>query len=269
MNENDDLSLLHAFVDGELDLTNRLRLEERMRSEPSLARRIEELAQLRDVIAARADYHPAPATARDRLRASMAQAAAAPAAAPTRRPRVPAGIAAALVPWLDWRALAAALGLVAVLAVGVDRFRPHADDRLLDEVVASHVRSTLGEHLVDIASSDQHTVKPWLSSKLDFSPPVGELRLAGSVFLGGRIDYLDGRPVAALVYRQGAHVVNEFVWPSATAATDPVFMEQRGYRTAHWSGHGMAHWAISDVNAEEFAGVVGAMRSVGSETPGR
>ena len=87
----------------------------------------------------------------------------------------------------------------------------------MDEAVASHVRSTLGPHLVDVASSDHHTVKPFLSSKLGFSPPVYELQLPGSVFVGGRVDYLDGQPVAALVYRQGEHVVNAFVWPSGRA----------------------------------------------------
>jgi anti-sigma factor RsiW len=117
----------------------------------------------------------------------------------------------------------------------------------------------MGEHLVDVASSDHYTVKPWLSSKLDFSPPVSELTVPGSVFVGGRVDYLAGRPVAALVYRQGLHVVNTFVWPSASKPAKPAFSEERGYQIAHWSERGMAHWAISDVNRDEFGVVVAAL----------
>jgi len=134
------------------------------------------------------------------------------------------------------------------------------EQRLADDVVASHVRSTLGQHLVDVASSDHHTVKPFLSSKLGFSPPVQELQVAGSIFLGGRADYLDGRPVAALVYKQGEHVINSFVWPSTASDGRPSFSAERGYRTAHWSYNGMAHWVISDVNREEFQAIVAAVQ---------
>ena len=135
----------------------------------------------------------------------------------------------------------------------------------MDDVVASHVRSTLGQHLVDIASSEHHVVKPWLSSKLDFSPPVNELQIPGSVFLGGRVDYLDGHPVAALVYRQGEHVVNSFVWPDTGKDTKPDFSSQRGFQMAHWSQAGMAHWVISDVNREEFKVVVSAVQAGGED----
>ena len=140
--------------------------------------------------------------------------------------------------------------LVAVLAVTLNlAWLPSSqDERLLDDVVASHVRSTLGQHLVDVASSDHHTVKPWLSSKLDFSPPVTELQIPGSVFLGGRVDYLDGRPVAALVYRQGEHVVNSFVWPSTAKDSKAEFSEERGFQTAHWSQR--RHDALGDLGRE-------------------
>jgi anti-sigma factor RsiW len=123
------------------------------------------------------------------------------------------------------------------------------------------VRSTVGPHLVDVLSSDHHTVKPFLSSKLGFSPPVAELPLAGSVFVGGRVDYLDGRPVAALVYRQGDHVVNSFVWPDSASDSKPEFATERGYRIAHWLQGGMRHCVISDVNREEFQRLVEAVRT--------
>jgi anti-sigma factor RsiW len=146
-------------------------------------------------------------------------------------------------------------------AINFTWLRSSQDERLLDDVVASHVRSTLGEHLVDVASSDHHTVKPWLSSKLDFSPPVAELQLPGSAFLGGRVDYLGGRPVAALVYRQGPHVVSSFIWPATGKDSRPEFAEARGFQTAHWTHGGMHHWVISDVNRGEFDAVVAAIRA--------
>jgi anti-sigma factor RsiW len=123
------------------------------------------------------------------------------------------------------------------------------------------VRSTLGQRLVDVASSDRHTVKPWLSSKLDFSPPVTELPLPGSVFLGGRVDYVDGRPVAALAYQQGQHVVNSYLWPSDGKDRAAAFSAERGFQIAHWTRNSMNHWVISDLGREEFAAVVRALET--------
>jgi anti-sigma factor RsiW len=256
MKTNNEYQLLTAFVDGELDLSSRLEIEERMRSDAALARKIEEIGQLREAIREGADYHRAPAALRERVAGSMAPERPRPT-------REPAAFVTAVQRWLDWRPLVASFGLVAMLAVALNVawLRSSQEDRLLDDVVASHVRSTLGQHLVDVASSDHHTVKPWLSSKLDFSPPVDELQIPGSVFVGGRVDYLDGHPVAALVYRQGAHVVNSFAWPKSGKDSKPEFLQERGFQTAHWSEGGMTHWVISDVNRDEFNTVVGAIRS--------
>ncbi|MGZ5768472.1 MAG: anti-sigma factor family protein [Caldimonas sp.] len=256
MNTQDDSRLINAFVDDELDLTSRLDIEERMRLDAALAQKVEGLRQLREAIREGAVYHAAPAALRERMTRSMMPERATPG-------RAPAAVAAVIGRWLGWRPLAASFGLMAALVVTLNLawLRSSQEERLLDDVVASHVRSTLGQHLVDVASSDHHTVKPWLSSKLDFSPPVSELRIADSVFLGGRVDYLDGHPVAALVYRQGAHVVNSFVWPASAKDSKPEFSQVRGFQTAHWSSNGMTHWVISDVNADEFSAVVGAIRS--------
>ena len=246
---------INAFVDGELDLAGELAMEERMRGDAELRAQVEALRQLRTAIREGADYHAAPAALRQGLAGLLPQA---PSPAPVR----PSALAATVGRWFAWRPLAASFALVATLAVALNLafLRPSQDDRLLDEVVASHVRSTLGQHLVDIASSEHHTVKPFLSSKLDFSPPANELAIPGSVFLGGRVDYLDGHPVAALVYRQGEHVVNSFVWPGPAGDSKPSFSSTRGYQTAHWSESGMNHWVISDVNREEFKAVVGAIQ---------
>jgi anti-sigma factor RsiW len=151
--------------------------------------------------------------------------------------------------------------LASVLAVGIGSawWSANREDRLLQEAVGSHVRATLSQRLVDVASSDRHTVKPWLSSKLDYSPPVQDVPLAGSVFLGGRLDYLDGRPTAVLVYKLGNHGVDVFV--SVTGAHDaPVRMEAlRGFHAAHWSSSGMHYLAVSDVNRDDLQAFAQAM----------
>jgi len=247
---------INAFVDGELDLASQLEMEDRMRVDAALREQVEGLRQLRAAVREGADYHAAPAALRERMAGLIAPERPNPA-------RAAVVATAAVQRWLQWRPMAASFALVAVLAVALNLswLRSTQDQRVLDDVVASHVRSTLGQHLVDVASSDHHTVKPWLSSKLDFSPPVNELPLPGSVFLGGRVDYLDGHPVAALVYRQGQHVVNSFVWPTASKDSAVEFSQERGFQTAHWSHGGMTHWVVSDVNRDEFKSIVGAIQS--------
>jgi anti-sigma factor RsiW len=248
-----DSPSIHAFIDGELDLSSRLEIEARLADDTALRAQVDGLRALRDAIREQADYHPAPDALRQRMAALARPAPIAP------RPRQ----------WFRWRpragSVAGSLAMAAAmtLALHLTLLRPSPDDRLLDEVVASHVRSTLGEHLVDVASSDHHTVKPWLSSRLDFSPPVHELPLPGSVFVGGRLDYLDGRPVAALVYRQGQHLVNAFVWRDSGGDSAPRFVVARGYQVAGWSRAGMVHWVISDLDPREFRKVVAAIEAAG------
>jgi anti-sigma factor RsiW len=238
-----------AFIDGELELSDQLEMERRYETEPVLQRQIDDLRGLRAAVG-QATYHAAPQALRQRL-ASQAR----PPAVKARRPA-----ALAWDRWFDWRPMAASLGVAAAATILVNTTWTQAirDRRLEDDVVASHVRSTLGQHLVDVTSSDRHQVKPFLSARLGFSPPVGELQIPGSQFLGGRVDYVDGRPVAALVCRQGPHVVDSFVWPTP-ADGRPAFSQEKGFRTAHWARGGMAHWVISDVNAGEFQAIVQAV----------
>jgi anti-sigma factor RsiW len=253
---------LNAFVDGELDLKSQLDIEKQSESDAALRNQVSEMRQLRELVRENATYHAAPDAFRRRM-ASVMAASAASQAAPAAHPpaRVASAIGEAVQRWLGWRPLAASLSFAAVLAVTVNLVWVQSlqEERLTDDVVASHVRATLGQHLVDVSSSDHHTVKPFLSSKLGFSPPVNELQIPGSVFLGGRVDYLDGRPVAALVYKQGEHVVNSFIWPTTASDSKPSFSTERGYLTAHWSHKGMNHWVVSDVNREEFRTVVDAI----------
>ena len=154
--------------------------------------------------------------------------------------------------WLSGLALCAAGAAVAWGVAGL-LLVPSAPDRLGQEVTASHVRSLMASHLADVASSDRHTVKPWFAGKLDFSPPVQDLAAEGYPLIGGRLDVIDGRSVAALVYQQRQHVINLFVWPaSGGTPMPPALLMRQGYCVAHWTQGGMQFWAVSDLNAPDM-----------------
>ncbi len=155
--------------------------------------------------------------------------------------------------WRGWFALGSsfASGAVATLAVVLMFGRPSALPKQETEVVDSHIRALMADHLTDVASTDQHTVKPWFQGKLSYSPPVRDFTAQGFPLIGGRLDYLAGRPVAALVYRHGKHAINVFVWPGEAFAS--AAQEQQGFHVQRWVQDGMQFWAVSDVNAADLA----------------
>jgi anti-sigma factor RsiW len=243
------LEQLNAFVDGELGLAEQLEIERLMRDDAPLQARVESLRAVRQAVRSEADYHRAPESVRSRVQALVTRPDA-PAA-----PRLPLLQRArqALQGWFAWRPLATSLGAAALAVVALHAtLQPSGDDRISEEIIASHVRATLAQRLVDVPSSDHHTVKPWLSSRLDFSPPVRELNGNASALLGGRVDYVGGRPVAVLAYKRGAHLVDSYVWPTSAADASVQRSSQRGFQIAHWRRGGMAHWVVSDLSAQEF-----------------
>ena len=262
MNKSDESWKVDAFVDGELDLASQLDMERRMAEDPTLQESVEVARVLRELVREHADRHIAPESLRTRAATLFPRPPPPPAPARVLAGARAGSVAETLQRWLGWRPQLVSMSLAVLLVVvsNAVQLQSSRQERLMDDVVASHVRSTLGQHLVDVASSDHHTVKPFLSARLDFSPPVAELQLPGSVFLGGRVDYLAGRPVAALVYRQGEHVVNSFVWPSTESDSKPDFAAERGFQTAHWATHGMKHCVISDLSRDEFRRVVAAVQ---------
>jgi anti-sigma factor RsiW len=152
-----------------------------------------------------------------------------------------------------WLAVAAAMLLAVSLGWNIALFRSRTSgaDSIAQDVLSSHVRSLMGTHLLDVPSSDQHTVKPWFNGKLDFSPDVRDFAVQGFPLIGGRVDYVDGRPVAALVYQGRRHVINLFTWPAAASGGDTELV-RNGYHIVHWNRAGMAWWAVSDLNAAEL-----------------
>jgi len=238
--------LLEAHHDGELDAANTLAIEHHLADCPQCFARLRNLGDLRTRLGNDALRYRAPEGLKGKIRAAVESAAKAEQpATPTR------------VFWArhGWSAAAAAL-VAAFVLVQVHPGRQ--DDVLLAELTSSHVRSLMVNHLTDVPSSDQHTVKPWFDGKLDFAPPVKELRDSGFPLVGGRLDYIAGRPVAALIYARQKHFINLFIWPSAPGVSDPSASARNGYHLVHWTNRGMTFWAVSDLNEKElmdFAGL--------------
>ncbi len=125
--------------------------------------------------------------------------------------------------------------------------------RVLDEVVSAHLRSLQAQHLIDVQSSDQHTVKPWFNGRLDVAPPVADLTAQGFTLLGGRLDYVDAKPVAAIVYRRRVHIINLFCAPAPGSGRRAATLESlHGFNVRRWSDNGLNLWAVSDINADEL-----------------
>jgi len=225
---------LHAYLDGELDAAASLELEREMTQSPALRASYERLRELSAAVRENADYHAAPA----RFKAG------------TRKPRT----------WM--LAPAFALVLLAGIALGMFLAQPRDTDALGADVVASHVRATLAGRLTEVASSDQHTVKPWLSARLPFSPPVADLSPDGYALVGARLDYVAGQSLAALVYKRREHVIDVFVSPGARDAAPSAYTRD-GFNVTRFARGGMRYWIVSDLNRNElddFARLLAARR---------
>ena len=239
---------LDSYLDGELADADARALESHLAQCSECARFRDERLALRAAITARVPAYPAPPALRDRVRTTLAAAAAAPPARSERPPRRPVSLAA------RWRplVLAASLMIAALGGWSVAR-RQAAGDQLADAVLASHIRSLMPGHLTDVASTDQHTVKPWFNGKLDFSPPVHDFVKEGYPLLGGRLDYVDGRSVAVLAYGRRQHVINVFLWPAARGTSGaPKTSDRQGYHLLHWTTPDYTYWVASDLGLGEL-----------------
>ena len=258
---DDNARLLNAYLDGELDLVRSLEIEEHLKACSDCAQELRSHQTLRRAFRSANLYDRAPAGLESRIRASLArEAGASPAAtfAPSTSPA-----AKSRREFWNWAAIAAAIVLAVVLTL---RFSPGRDARLqsnlvAEEIVSSHIRALQPGHLLDVPSTDQHTVKPWFNGKLDFSPPVRDLSEAGYPLLGGRLDYVARHPAAVLVYQRRQHLIDVFVWPAdAQPATPRSEISSQGYNMLCWQATGMDFCAVSDLNSAELGQFAALLR---------
>jgi anti-sigma factor RsiW len=249
---DDSRIYLPAYLDDELDVAETLRVQRHLTGCPACRQAQEEQLALRSALRDPALYAELPAGFSRRIETAVRRA-------PQResRPRWT---------WVEsFRWAPAAAALVIVTAIGalfvMNGMRGSRRQTVANEVLAGHIRALQASHLVDVPSSDRHTVKPWFQGKLDFSPPVPDLGATGWPLIGGRLDYVDGHPAAVLVYQRRLHNVNVFVWPNHGAADQGIHQEDgQGYQILHWDGAEMTYWLVSDLNNAELLDLARALR---------
>jgi anti-sigma factor RsiW len=230
--------LLFPYADGELDVVRAADIERHLEECPACAADLERTRALSAALSDPALYYQAPPDLASRVRAVVRRAGGSRRRM-AWRPVVAAAAAAALV----------AVTLWVVFSPPSNRSR---EEQLARAVVDSHVRSLMEQHLLDKPSSNQHVVKPWFAGKVDVGPEVKDLADADFPLKGGRLDYFDGHPVAALVYQRNQHVINVFVWRSDAKDHAPEYLERQGYHMIRWTDKGRTVWVVSDLNAEEL-----------------
>jgi anti-sigma factor RsiW len=238
--------LLDPYVDDELAEAERAALREHVEGCAECGPEAAAIERLRADIRRAAPAHRAPQALRPQIRSAL---------------RREAGGASAMARAPGWLAYAASI-LIAV-AIGSGGTWLMTGERqqsgIGDELIDSHLRSLLADHLTDVASSDKHTVKPWFAGRTDVAPPGVDLAAQGFPLVGGRLDLIAGKPVPALVYRAGKHVINLFVLPVG-AADRSATLTRRGYTVHHWSQGDLGYWAVSDAAPDEFAKFESAFR---------
>jgi len=249
--ECDNVLLVQAEFDGELDAAEALRAAQHRHGCDACRDAYAQLSATHALVRESAPRYRAPETLRRAIRTGLGVTARAPAPVVTRSPR---GW------WRDGASFAFGTAMAACIALLV--IAP-AQQNLLDDVIASHVRALQPGHLEDVVSTDQHTVKPWFDGRIDYAPPVKDLAAKQFPLLGGRLDYLDGRPVAALVYGSDKHLIDLYVWPSGRDGGDPLprAAARNGYNTLSWNENGMRFWAISDLEASKLGDFVRGWRA--------
>jgi anti-sigma factor RsiW len=233
--------LINAYVDEELEPGTFAAVAEHLADCWQCTQACSRILEQREAIRSLKPYYAAPTALRESIRQALRKEEARETAVQRRD-----------VAW-RWLAIAASVLLAASLGWNLTRLESRRPERefVAQSILSSHVRSLIGTHLLDVASTDQHTVKPWFNGKLDFSPEVRDFAAQGFPLVGGRIEYIAERPVAALVYRRRQHVINLFTWPSASSGAMQRHFASKGYNVAQWSDSSMTYWVVSDIPASE------------------
>ncbi len=234
--------LVHALIDGELDAGHARDVEAHVAGCPGCAAQLRDYRAMRQALAAPALRHQAPAALRARIEGALPRQS--PAVAPSRRGLLQGFAMGSLLSG------ALAAGLVVFV------MRREEEGSIEGDLLSAHLRSLQGDHLIDVQSSDQHTVKPWFNGRIEVAPPVVDLTAENFTLIGGRLDYIEGKPVAAIVYKRRAHVINLFVAPAAVLASgpqpQPALEQVQGFNIWRWTHAGLAYRAVSDINADEL-----------------
>jgi anti-sigma factor RsiW len=240
MNHDEAAKLLGPYRDGELDLAACLKLEEHLAGCPSCQQKLAGEQELVDLVQSETPRFKASPFLKTRIQAALR-----------------AETVSGAIPW--WKhlslgstlsGLAGVAALFVILAFGF--FSTQAIPELDQDAIANHVRSLQVNHLMDVASTDQHTVKPWFAGKLDYSPQVIDLASSGYPLIGGRLDVLDHRNVAAIIYQRRKHYINLFIWPSDTDSLPGRLFSQNGYHALGWTKSGMNYLAVSELGEKEL-----------------
>jgi anti-sigma factor RsiW len=243
MNHDRAKHLLAAYGDHEVGPVRRFFMSRHVARCPSCLAELEAMQALRTALKTNLPVHRAPPALAMRIGSALPREAA----PPVRRPAPRLGFAGA--------AMAGGVAGVA-LTLAVTGITPQPDP-LASDVVADHVRSMMADHLTDVATSDRHTVKPWLSARLDMSPEVKDFAADGFPLVGGRLDYVEGHRAAAIVYRRDKHVINLFAFVSDDRSEAPPKQESRnGFNVVRWRMGGMTYIAVSDVEAGQLLAFV-------------
>ena len=248
MNHQQAENLLAAYIDKELSLSDAADFEQHLNSCVECQIEYKEQAHIISLLKSNAAYFEATPQFAKRLAASLQREL------PSKDAKNSWNF-----DWLQtWLGNGLSKGAIAasfaalILSTSLFLATPSAQQILTEELTASHVRSLQADHLSDVISTDQHTVKPWFNGKLDFSPPVIDLASIGFPIEGGRLDYINGKTVAVIIYRHNKHPINLYVWPGAGSDSSTQTSSDNGYKLAHWAENGMNYWAVSDLETEKL-----------------
>jgi anti-sigma factor RsiW len=234
--------LITGLVDEELDPDMRAEVEEHLAGCRDCSEEFSQILERQAAIRSLAPYYNAPDHLQQSVRNALKRVASEKPKAEARN--------------VPWRLLAMAASVLLACSLGWNfsqlRNRTPENEIIAENLLSSHVRSLMGTHLLDVVSTDQHTVKPWFNGKIDFSPVVKDLAPQGFPLIGGRIEYLSGRAGAALVYQRRKHIINLFTWPSVASDAKESRLSRNGYNELQWTDKSMTYWAVSDLGLAEL-----------------
>ena len=237
-----EVTLLHALVDSELDAGHAREVEGHVASCERCAVQLRDYRGIREALSVPGTRYRAPESLRRRIEEAL----------PTTTERQPRAVEPGRRRLLKGFAMGSAMSTALAACLVLFVVHTQEDQRIVGNVVSAHLRSLQGNHLIDVQSTDQHTVKPWFNGRLDVAPPVIDLTAQGFTLIGGRLDYVDAKPVAAIVYKRRAHVINLFVAPVMGPERRATIEQVQGFNIWRWTRSDLGFWAVSDINAEEL-----------------